>query len=228
MQLHRLINSKYPTIAIFDDIADEGDFEAIYAMQAKTNPRLRFLDGLEGSITISEIPASNQQVHSAIAPFIHTPVTPSRFSSGKYGVLYGASTVACGLSEVRHHIQKHLNKVEGIAFDNIQLREYVFVYNAPLEDVRPKEEFHLPDDYTHPQAFGARMWEQVRNMVNEGVTENDKLGVQYNSVRSQGDYCVGLFSPKYIEQMKQKRHYSMMYDPNTQSLSDAIQIKRVA
>ena len=44
MRWHRLINSKYPTIDIFDDIASPEAFDAIYAMQAKVNPRLRLLN----------------------------------------------------------------------------------------------------------------------------------------------------------------------------------------
>lgn len=228
MRFHRLINSKYPTIDIFDDISSHEDFEALYNMQAKSNPRLRLLDGSAGSIDVSEIPLGDQQVHSAIAPFVHVPVIPSRFSSGGYGVLYGASSVSCGLKEVGHHIQKHLNKVEGIAFDNIQLREYVFQYCSPLSDVRGNDKFHDPDEYSQPQAFGATFWKKVRGCIQAGVKSSDKLGLRYNSVRSQGDTCVALFSPRFISGMSQSRHYSMIYDAQSRTLSKPNQIKNVA
>jgi hypothetical protein len=228
MQLHRLINSKYPTIDIFDDISSPEDFEALYTLQAKSNPRLRLLDGHAGGISASEVPLGDQQVHSAIAPFVHIPVTPSRFSAGGYGVLYGASSVTCGLKEVGHHIQKHLNSVEGIAFDNIQLREYVFKYNSPLEDVTANDEYHLPDDYTKPQAFGASFRQKARKDVESGLKPSHTLGLLFNSVRSQGDKCVALFSPRFISDMGQSRHYSMMYDSQTGTILEPTQIKGVA
>jgi hypothetical protein len=222
---HRLNNSKYPTIDIFDDIASPEAFEAIYAMQARVNPRLRLLDVGEGAISTSEIPAGTQQVHSAIAPFVHVPVTPSRFSAGGFGVLYGASNVHAGLDEVRHHIVKHLSNVEGIAFDNIQLREYVFKYTSPLDDVTHVEEFHLPNDYSAPQAYGAKLWVSTRKKVKAGLQKTDTVGALYCSVRSDNARCIALFSPKFIEGMKQSRHYGMNYDPKTKKLSPANEIK---
>ena len=38
---YRLVNGKYPPIAIFDDVADQADFDALFAVQALTNPRLQ-------------------------------------------------------------------------------------------------------------------------------------------------------------------------------------------
>ena len=37
----RLVNSHYPPIALFDDVADASEFDALFALQALTNPRLR-------------------------------------------------------------------------------------------------------------------------------------------------------------------------------------------
>ncbi|CAK8738353.1 hypothetical protein SODG_002040 [Sodalis praecaptivus] len=37
---YRLINSKYPPVSLFDDVADEHEFNALHALQALTNPRL--------------------------------------------------------------------------------------------------------------------------------------------------------------------------------------------
>ena len=225
MRWHRLINSKYPTIDIFDDIASPEAFDAIYAMRAKVNPRLRLLNTGEGTISTSEIPLGAQQVHSAIAPFVHVPVTPSRFSSGGFGVLYVVSTVYAELDEVRHHILKHLSQVNGFAFENIQLREYVFEYNAPIEDVTGVEEFHLSDNYSAPQAFGATLLAATRDKVNKGLTEKDIVGAMYRSVRSAHAQCIALFSPKFIEGTKQSRHYDMNYYPKTMTLSPTNEIK---
>lgn len=227
MRLHRLVNNKYPTIDIFDDIASPEDFEALYAIQAKSNPRLRLLDGQMGGISMSEVPFGEHQIHAAIAPFVHIPVTPSRFSAGGYGVLYAADSVSCGLKEVGYHIQNHLNNVEGIAFDNIQLREYIFKYSSPLEDVTFDDELHLPDDYTKPQAFGASFRQKVRKNVESGLKPSHTLGLLFNSVRSQDNKCVALFSPRFISDIRQSRHYSIIYDAQKKGLNEPIEVKGV-
>ncbi|MCP4475568.1 MAG: hypothetical protein GY821_13590 [Gammaproteobacteria bacterium] len=38
---YRLIPSKFPPIALFEDVANPRDFEALYAVQRLTNPRIR-------------------------------------------------------------------------------------------------------------------------------------------------------------------------------------------
>ena len=37
-QAYRLVNSKFPPIELFDDVASADEFEALYQIQALTNP----------------------------------------------------------------------------------------------------------------------------------------------------------------------------------------------
>ena len=37
----RLIASRYPTVSLYDDIADPADLEVVFAIEALTNPRIR-------------------------------------------------------------------------------------------------------------------------------------------------------------------------------------------
>ena len=37
----RLIPSRYPTVGLFDAIADAADLDAVFAIEALTNPRIR-------------------------------------------------------------------------------------------------------------------------------------------------------------------------------------------
>ena len=46
-QGYRFIPSKYPPISLFDDVADSDEFEALYELQALTNPRLLNAAGSE-------------------------------------------------------------------------------------------------------------------------------------------------------------------------------------
>ncbi|BBC42095.1 hypothetical protein PDPE_1-02936 [Photobacterium damselae subsp. piscicida] len=69
---HRLINTKYPPIALFDDVASPEEFEMLYAIQALTNPRLRDEVGDICLIDPAEIPFNCLRGRSyAVAPFTH-------------------------------------------------------------------------------------------------------------------------------------------------------------
>jgi hypothetical protein len=39
LQAYRLVNSKFPPIALFDDVANADEFEVLFEIQALTNPR---------------------------------------------------------------------------------------------------------------------------------------------------------------------------------------------
>ncbi|SFB55988.1 hypothetical protein SAMN04244571_03795, partial [Azotobacter beijerinckii] len=68
LQAYRLVNSKFPPIALFDDVADEADFEALYRLQAMTNPRLQNEIGRLELIPRGEIPFGIPGCSYATAP----------------------------------------------------------------------------------------------------------------------------------------------------------------
>ena len=86
-QAYRLVNSKFPPIALFDDVADADEFETLYQLQALTNPRLRNETGRLELIARAEIPFGIPGCSYATAPFTHVNPAGSRFSDGSFGVL---------------------------------------------------------------------------------------------------------------------------------------------
>ncbi len=93
LQAYRLVNSKFPPIAMFDDVADADEFEVLYEIQALTNPRLKNEVVQLELIARSEIPFGIAGCSYATAPFTHVNPAGSRFSDGSFGVLYLADTV---------------------------------------------------------------------------------------------------------------------------------------
>ncbi|MFN0193109.1 MAG: RES domain-containing protein, partial [Aestuariivirga sp.] len=86
----RIIRSRFPTIDLFEDIADPADWELLIAAEQKTNPRLAEAIG-----NLDLVPparrVSGPGAGWLMAPFTHvSPDRPSRFSDGSYGVLYVA------------------------------------------------------------------------------------------------------------------------------------------
>lgn len=201
---YRLVNSKFPPIALFDDVASPGEFEALYELQAMTNPRLQNEAGRLELIPRSEIPFGISGCSYAAAPFTHINPDGSRFSDGRYGVLYMADTLPTALAEVRHHQQSYWSRVEGIEFERIVLRglrcafDQAGMLNATaLPDDDP---IYDPVNLQAAQVFGSQL------------KHSSIPGLHYRSVRRPGHYCWGLMTPKPMVSMIQAAHYEMIWN----------------
>ena len=185
-QACRIVPTRYPAITLFDRVADAEDFEALYALEALTNERVR--DEL-GQV---ERVLPNDRVYGPgcgpiMAAFTHLNVQGSRFSSGRYGVFYAARERATAMAETRHHHGRFLAATQEGPL-HLPMRLYSVLVEAKLNDLRPADAvpaavFH-PDDYGPAQALGARLHAA------------GSAGVVYRSVRHERGQCVGLFKPR--------------------------------
>ena len=104
---YRLVNSKFPPIDLFDDVADPDEFAALHALQSLTNPRLQNEVGDLALLPLEQIPFGIRGCSYAVAPFTHINPEGSRFSDGSFGVLYLADTLETAITEVKHHQQAY-------------------------------------------------------------------------------------------------------------------------
>ncbi|MCU7556079.1 RES family NAD+ phosphorylase [Alteromonas sp. ASW11-19] len=200
---YRLVNSKFPPIALFDDVADADEFEAVYACQTLTNPRLQNEVGNLNLLPAEEIPFGIDGVSYAVAPFTHVNPDGSRFSAGDFGVLYIADTAETAIEEVRHHQQEYWNNVEGLAYDRFVFRELCCQFQTSVYKDLPRTDTNAiyldPDDYSHSQRLGLQL------------KQNNTGGLRYPSVRNEGRECFALFSPRTVTRVFQSKHYEMVY-----------------
>ncbi|SOB76036.1 RES domain-containing protein [Marinobacter sp. LV10R510-11A] len=198
----RLINSKLPTIDIFNDVADPDEFQDLYDLQAMTNPRLNQEVGNLNYIDLGEIPWGIPGCHYAAASFTHVAPGGSRFSNGEFGVLYIADTMETALAEVEYHQGKYLANVEDLKFDRLIFRGLACTFSGDVmhdaTELAAEHEIYHPDDYTAARALGARL----RVAGSEGV--------HYWSVRNSGAICWGLFTPRNIQSIVQTGHYEFI------------------
>lgn len=200
---YRLINSKYPPVSVFDDVADADEFDALFALQALTNPRLQAQAGNLSLLPRSDIPFGIAGCSYAVAPFTHVNQAGSRFSDGRFGVLYLADTVQTALREVAYHQGQYWAKVPGLAYER-------FVFKAlscQFSDVSLTDLTSLPLQHAvyHPQDYS------VARALGISLREQGSAGLQYHSVRNTEALCWGLFSPKPVTQMLQSGHYEMIW-----------------
>ncbi|MFN3582227.1 MAG: RES family NAD+ phosphorylase, partial [Pseudomonas sp.] len=122
VRAYRLVNSKFPPIAIFDDVADADEFEELYALQSLTNPRMLNQAGQLELIMRSDIPFGIPGCSYATAPFTHVNPDGSRFSDGSFGVLYLADCMETAIAEVRYHQQFYWSRVPDLRYDRFVFR----------------------------------------------------------------------------------------------------------
>jgi hypothetical protein len=202
---YRLVNSKFPPIAIFDDVADNAEFEALFRLQAKTNPRLLDEIGHIRLIKPQRRPFGIAGCNYALAPFTHINQLGSRFSRGEFGVLYAAEQMDTALAETCYHQQRYFQtQVPGLKYDRIVMRGLTVKFSATLCNIRtPKIEqygWYNADDYTAARALGA------------AIKIADKDGLWYESVRKPGTSCYALFSPHLIKSVVQTQHYEFAWN----------------
>ena len=195
---HRLVPSRFPPVGLFDHVADAKDREAVYALEAMTNDRLR-----EEAGDLNLVPVQDRIAGPGTTPimaaFTHLDPEGSRFSDGSYGVYYCARALDTALAEVRYHQERFLRRTnEGPI--RLELRLYLSNLDAKLTDVRKLPECHIPDDYGPSQRLG-RVWRA-----------SGKDGVLYRSVRHEGGLCAAVFRPPVLGACTQSSHYAFHFD----------------
>ncbi|AOY88187.1 hypothetical protein BKP64_08420 [Marinobacter salinus] len=198
----RLINSKLPTIDLFNDVADPDQFQDLYDLQAMTNPRFSQEIGNLNYIDLDEIPWGIPGCNYAAASFTHVPPDGSRFSSGEFGVLYIADTMTTALAEVEYHQGKYLANIEDLKFDRLLFRGLVCTFAGEVihdaTSLQVTHDIYHTDDYSTSRTLGA----QLRAEGSEGI--------HYWSVRNPGATCWGLFTPKHVRSVVQAAHYEFI------------------
>ena len=200
---YRLVNSKYPPIALFEDVADAEEFESLYQIQALTNPRLLNDAGSFNILKKDEIPFGINGCSYAVAPFTHINPEGSRFSNGNFGVLYIADSMETALAEVRYHQNLYWSKVKGLKDDIMIFRGLKCSFTSPkMLDATTKTlraSIYHSEDYSQAQTLGSEI-------------KNKRLsGIRYHSVRNKSATCWGLFTPKYVKRIIQAKHYQFIW-----------------
>ena len=207
---YRLINSKYPPKSLFDDVADADEFETIYAYQSLSNPRLQNELGNLQLIPTSEIPFGIPGCNMATEPFTHVNAEGTRFSDGRFGVLYIAETIETAVAEVHHHQNLYWLNVPGLEYDRFVFRGLCVQFtDSDCEDLTrlpASDSIYDLNDYSAARARGWQLKQQKRQ------------GVYYNSVRRPGNVCWGLFTPNEVASCVQTSAYQMVWNGSVTSV----------
>lgn len=200
---YRLVNSKFPPIDLFDDVASAEEFAALHALQALTNPRLQNEVGNLALLPPECIPFGIRGCSYAVAPFTHVNPQGSRFSDGSFGVLYLADTLETAIAEVKHHQQVYWQNVPELHYERFVFRGLKGIFDeGGLGDALAlpiDHAIYAPDDYSVSQPFG----DDVRRSMD---------GLRYHSVRKANANCWALMTPSSVADIIQTTHLEMIWN----------------
>lgn len=201
----RVIPTRFPAVNLFDRVASPDDFEALYALEALTNDRLRTEIG-----ELDLVPPEERRFGPGYGPimaaFTHLNVNGSRFSDGTYGVFYCARSRATAIAETRYHTGLFL-----AATNEKPLRQQMRLYTVQAEgevvDLRGDASLDptvlSPTDYSAGQALG-------RDVRGAGAT-----GIVYPSVRDRGGECLAAFRTALLRDCRHAAYLEYNWNGST-------------
>jgi hypothetical protein len=199
---YRVIPSRFPPIQLFERVADPGDLEAIFAIEALTNDRIR--DEV-GALTLV---APEDRVTGAgagyiMAAFTHVAPVGGRFTDGSFGAYYAARDLETAVDETVFHRERFLAATREEPIE-LEMRVLKARLNADLHDLRglaaEYPELYRRDDYSASQALARRL------------REDGSWGIAYDSVRREGGECAAVLRPRALSRCQQAQHLGYVWD----------------
>lgn len=197
---YRIIPSIYPTVGLFDDVADPADLQAIVALESATNPRILTEAG-ELSLVRPEERITGEGTTPIMAAFTHAK--SSRFSDGTYGVYYSAHDQETAIAETAYHRLRFITDA-GLRSEIVHMRVYSGHVRGSFDDVRgrgPRSKIYDPDSYAFSQQYARRIFDA-----------NRLDGIVFRSVRRREGECVAVFRPRRITNVRVVRHLQYRFE----------------
>lgn len=201
----RLVSSRFPTVSLFERVANPEDLEIVMEIEGLTNARLRDEVG-----NLQLVPPNERQSGPGTTPimasFTHLNPDGSRFSDGYYGIYYAAKDIETALAETRYHRENFLRNSAQPPIE-IDMRSYASEINSELHDIRGMQSSspELYDKYSY--AASNKLARDLRNGGSNGIV--------YDSVRHSGGECVGILRANIPQPVIQGAHYCYQWDGNS-------------
>lgn len=202
---YRIVPSRFPPVSVFDKVADPADLEAVFALEAMTNDRLREETG-QLALVSPEDRVSGPGTTPIMAAFTHLTPKGDRFTDGSFGVFYAARSIDTAVAETCYHRARFMT-FTAEAPQELDMRVYAVDLDACMHDIR-EHRMDLAAVY-HPDHYGASQAFAV------ALREGGSDGIVYASVRYAGGECAAVFRPRLLSNCRQERHLCYVWDGST-------------
>ncbi|HUQ11619.1 MAG TPA: RES family NAD+ phosphorylase [Steroidobacteraceae bacterium] len=210
---YRIVASRMPTIHLFDRVADPADWDALYALESLTNPRIRNEIGELRLVPVADR-VSGPNASIVMAPFTHLSPQGTRFTDGHFGAYYAAESLDTAIAETRFHRENFLRATSQPPIE-LEMRCYLADVASELHDLRGRR-IELPDVYD-PSSYVASQ------KLGRELREAGSNGIAFDSVRRSGGQCVAVFRPRLVQNVRQNVHLRYAWDGN--SIADVYEIR---
>lgn len=210
----RVIPSRYPTIDLYEDVASADELEAVWAIEAITNERLK-----EQAGELSRVPKEDWLVglHGGsyvMAAFTHLNPEGARFTTGDFGGYYCAPQLDTAIKETVYHQERFFGYTREPA-QKVQMRVLFTTFDAILSDITGEPFLSSPlyhaTDYSQSKAFAQT--QKAKNVD----------GIYYRSVRHTAHGCYVLYRPCLVTNVHQAQH--LEYHWNGSAITNVLSIK---
>jgi len=212
---YRIVASRMPTIHLFERVADPADWDALYALESMTNPRIRDEIG-ELHLVPRADRVSGINASIVMAPFTHLAPQGTRFTDGRFGAYYAAESLDTAIAETRFHRENFLRATAQPAIE-LEMRCYLADVACVLHDLR-RRRAELPDVYD-PASYVASQ------TLGRSLRAEGSNGIAFDSVRRDGGECVAVFRPRLVQNVRQGVHLRYAWDGT--SIAQVYEIRAV-
>ncbi len=212
----RVIPGRFPAVGLFERVARPEDFDALYALEAMTNDRIRDEVG-EISLVHAEERLFGPGSTCIMAAFTHLNPLGSRFSDGRYGVFYCARKRDTAIAETQYHAALFMAATQEPPM-RLQMRLLTVAAHGKVADLRQASQAEPrivdPDDYAYPQSIG-------RTLRAEGAH-----GILYPSVRHPGGECLAAFRTTLLKNCQHAAY--LEYNWNGQGIDAVFEVNQLS
>lgn len=214
---YRIVASRLPTIHLFERVSDPADWDALYELESRTNPRIRTNLGELHLVPVADRVSGGPNASIVMAPFTHLSPPGTRFTDGHFGAYYAAESVDTAIAETRFHRENFLRATAQPAIE-LEMRCYLADVACELNDLRGRR-MELTDIYD-PSSYAASQ------KMGRSLREAGSNGIAFDSVRRNGGECVAVFRPRLVQNVRQGAHLRYAWDGN--AISEVYEIRVVS
>jgi len=199
---YRIVPTRFPSIYLYDRVANQQDFDALNQLEAMTNPRLRDEIG-----ELALVPEVDRLFGAGSGPimaaFTHLNPAGSRFSDGTYGVFYAAKERDTAIAETRYHSTLFLSATKENPL-YLQMRLYQVNVQGDVVDLHSYSKKHADilasDSYAASQAVAKKIRDTASN------------GIVYPSVRHKDGSCVAALKTGILKNCRHSAYLEYHWD----------------
>lgn len=197
-----VIPSRFPPIDPFRRMADPADLDAVWAVEALTNERLREEAGALTRVA-PEDRAAGAGASLIMSPFTHVRPYGGRFSDATFGAYYAARSLDTAIAETTYHRERFLSFTSEPPM-HIDMRVLTAHLDGELHDLRTlrriRPELYHPGEYCESQALA------------RSLRDGGSVGICFQSVRDGDGECVAVLRPRILSHCRQTRHLTYVWD----------------